>query len=319
MNKRQQGFTLVEIAVVMVIIGLLLGGVLKGQELINSAKVKSVINDFRNTSTHIFAYQDRFRAMPGDDPGVANRLAGAVRASTGGSVGNGRIDGAWNSTTATDETVLVWQHVRLANLATGDGRSPGTDGIVITDWLPRNAAGGRWASPARPPSRAGAAPSSSVRTTSRAASPARSTSPWTTACRPAARSACWPAAPAAAPRSPRPTSPTRGSIRSARLIDGPRGQAKPGLPPEGVQGNSGRPGVSLGRPPEPDKPGLPPEGGQGNLGRPGSPWGNPTPGRPGPAFRGKGKGYRPLKSRVSALASCDGVPSSPGRSRASGA
>ena len=32
---------------------------------------------------------------------------------------------------------------RLANLATGDGRSPGTDGIVITDWLPRNAAGGR--------------------------------------------------------------------------------------------------------------------------------------------------------------------------------
>ncbi len=78
MNKRQQGFTLVEIAVVMVIIGLLLGGVLKGQELINSAKVKSVINDFRNTSTHIFAYQDRFRAMPGDDPGVANRLAGGV-------------------------------------------------------------------------------------------------------------------------------------------------------------------------------------------------------------------------------------------------
>ena len=85
MGKRQQGFTLVEIAVVMVIIGLLLGGVLKGQELINSAKVKSVINDFRNTSTHVFGYQDRFRAMPGDDPGVANRLAGAVRASTGGS------------------------------------------------------------------------------------------------------------------------------------------------------------------------------------------------------------------------------------------
>lgn len=143
MNNRQQGFTLVEIAVVMVIIGLLLGGVLKGQELINSAKVKSVTNDFRNTSTYVFGYQDRFRAMPGDDPGVANRLAGAVRASTGGTTGNGRIDGAWNSVTATDETVLLWQHVRLANLASGDGRSPATVGIVITDWLPRNAAGGR--------------------------------------------------------------------------------------------------------------------------------------------------------------------------------
>ena len=40
MNKQQSGFTLVEIAIVLVIIGLLLGGVLKGQELINSAKVK---------------------------------------------------------------------------------------------------------------------------------------------------------------------------------------------------------------------------------------------------------------------------------------
>lgn len=151
MNNRQQGFTLVEIAVVMVIIGLLLGGVLKGQELINSAKVKSVINDFRNTSTYVFAYQDRFRAMPGDDPGVANRLAGAVRASTGGTPGNGRIDGAWNSITATDETVLLWQHVRLANLATGDGRSPTAEGIVITDWLPRNAAGGRIGVTSAPP------------------------------------------------------------------------------------------------------------------------------------------------------------------------
>ena len=143
MQTRQRGFTLVEIAVVLVIIGLLLGGVLKGQELINSAKVKSVVSDFRSTSTYLFSYQDRFRAMPGDDPGVANRLAGAIRASTGGSVGNGRIEGLWNSTTPTDESVLFWQHVRLANLATGDGRSPTTEGVTLHDWLPRNAVGGR--------------------------------------------------------------------------------------------------------------------------------------------------------------------------------
>ena len=143
MQTRQRGFTLVEIAVVLVIIGLLLGGVLKGQELINSAKVKSVVSDFRSTSTYLFSYQDRFRAMPGDDPGVANRLAGAIRASTGGSVGNGRIEGLWNSTTPTDESVLFWQHVRLANLATGDGRSPATEGVILHDWLPRNAVGGR--------------------------------------------------------------------------------------------------------------------------------------------------------------------------------
>jgi len=105
--------------------------------------VKSVVSDFRSTSTYLFSYQDRFRAMPGDDPGVANRLAGAIRASTGGSVGNGRIEGLWNSTTPTDESVLFWQHVRLANLATGDGRSPTTEGVTLHDWLPRNAVGGR--------------------------------------------------------------------------------------------------------------------------------------------------------------------------------
>lgn len=143
MQTRQHGFTLVEIAVVLVIIGLLLGGALKGQELINSAKVKSVVSDFRTTSTYVFSYQDRFRAMPGDDPGVGNRLAGALRASTGGSVGNGRIEGTWNSTTPTDESVLFWQHVRLANLATGDGRSPASEGLTLQDWLPRNAVGGR--------------------------------------------------------------------------------------------------------------------------------------------------------------------------------
>ena len=143
MKIRQQGFTLVEIAVVLVIIGLLLGGILKGQELINSAKVKNVIGDFRNTATYIYAYQDRFRALPGDDAGVANRLAGAVRATTGGTSGNGRIEGTWNSTTVTDEAVLFWQHVRLANLASGDSRNPGADGVAIADWLPRNAFAGR--------------------------------------------------------------------------------------------------------------------------------------------------------------------------------
>ena len=59
MKKQQSGFTLVEIAIVLVIIGLLLGGVLKGQELINSAKVKNLANDFRTIPTFVYAYQDK--------------------------------------------------------------------------------------------------------------------------------------------------------------------------------------------------------------------------------------------------------------------
>ena len=87
MVRQQSGFTLVEMAVVLVIIGLLLGGVLKGQELINSAKAKSLVNDFRATATFLYGYQDRFRALPGDDA-AADTHIGGVKATTGGTLGN---------------------------------------------------------------------------------------------------------------------------------------------------------------------------------------------------------------------------------------
>ncbi len=67
MKNNQKGFTLVEIAIVLVIIGLLLGGILKGQEMIVQAKIKNAITDFSGVSAAYFGYQDRYRATPGDD------------------------------------------------------------------------------------------------------------------------------------------------------------------------------------------------------------------------------------------------------------
>ena len=140
--KKQAGFTLVEIAIVLVIIGLLLGGVLKGQELINSAKVKNFASDFRTIPTFMYAYQDRFKALPGDDPRSATNLPTApVAASTpAGTLANARINGTWNSTTITDESVLFWQQVRLAGLATG---TPTPSAVATDPYYPRNADGGR--------------------------------------------------------------------------------------------------------------------------------------------------------------------------------
>src|SRR5262245_65778267 len=76
MNKSQKGFTLVEIAIVLVIIGLLLGGILKGQEMITQAKIKNVIADITGVSAAMYGYQDRYRALPGDDRSAPGRWAG---------------------------------------------------------------------------------------------------------------------------------------------------------------------------------------------------------------------------------------------------
>jgi prepilin-type N-terminal cleavage/methylation domain-containing protein len=95
--KKQSGFTLIELAIVLVIIGLLLGGVLKGQELINSAKIKNVVNDFNSTSAAIYGYQDRYKQLPGDDPGTAARWPVAT-GFPAADVGNG--DGAINNLAA---------------------------------------------------------------------------------------------------------------------------------------------------------------------------------------------------------------------------
>lgn len=138
MRKQQTGFTLIELAIVLVIIGLLLGGVLKGQELINSAKAKNIASDLKNVQIFIYGYQDKFRAIPGDDANVAIHINGGTPATTpAATLNNAQINGAWNSTTTTDESYLFWQHVRLAGFATGPTN------INDPAYLPRNAEAGR--------------------------------------------------------------------------------------------------------------------------------------------------------------------------------
>ncbi|MGK2953651.1 MAG: prepilin-type N-terminal cleavage/methylation domain-containing protein [Thiobacillus sp.] len=135
--QRQSGFTLIEIAIVLVIIGLLLGGILKGQELINSARVKNLATDFRNVPLFIYGYQDKFRALPGDDPAAKAHLGNDAEQAVGTS-GSGTIEGAWDDDKNDEtESYLFWQHIRLAGLA------PGSTNTEAADYAPVNAVGGR--------------------------------------------------------------------------------------------------------------------------------------------------------------------------------
>ncbi|MDH3343382.1 MAG: prepilin-type N-terminal cleavage/methylation domain-containing protein [Gammaproteobacteria bacterium] len=114
----QKGFTLIEIAIVLVIIGLLLGGVLKGQELINTARVRALNNSVDGITAAWFSFQDRYRAFPGDylDARSQVNLPGAQA----GGDGNGLVD--------TDaERGRVWTHLESAGYITG-----GYDGAAVT-------------------------------------------------------------------------------------------------------------------------------------------------------------------------------------------
>ena len=157
MKSKQSGFTLVEIAIVLVIVGLLLGGVLKGQELITSSRAKSLYADKSAVQTAINTYQDRFRALPGDDAAAGGRFTGLACgvAGAGGSAvnsglgqtctngnGNGQLTNldqaarytvanglllvtASAATAANNEGVLMWQHLRAAQIIKTEGTAPG--------------------------------------------------------------------------------------------------------------------------------------------------------------------------------------------------
>lgn len=139
MKRTQSGFTLVEIAIVLVIIGLLLGGVLKGQEMIENAKVKNGINDMNGVTAAYNSYVDRFRRLPGDDGPVATLTArgGAWATVTAAGTNNGAINvTAGQVFTGGGEGAAFWQHLKAAGFISGN---PADTGVTA---LPRNAFNG---------------------------------------------------------------------------------------------------------------------------------------------------------------------------------
>ena len=141
MRKTQRGFTLVEIAIVLVIIGLLLGGILKGQELINSARVRNIADANSGIQAAYFGFIDRYRAVPGDmKPSKAQNAIGQVVSTDGESDanrGNGRLDGS-NSTAEFNEASALWEHLWKAGFLQGSYDGGATDVASYTGKAPIN-------------------------------------------------------------------------------------------------------------------------------------------------------------------------------------
>ncbi|MDM8558829.1 prepilin-type N-terminal cleavage/methylation domain-containing protein [Candidatus Parabeggiatoa sp. HSG14] len=111
-----QGFTLIELAIVMVIVSLMLGMVLKGQEIITNAKIKNIENSFNNIAKAISIYKERYHVLPGDDNNAGSKFKDSGGNSIKNGGGDGVIDGDFDSLNNSDESRLVWLHLRHAGL-----------------------------------------------------------------------------------------------------------------------------------------------------------------------------------------------------------
>ena len=139
MPSRQHGFTLVEIAIVLVMIGLLLGGILKGQDLIDGARVRNLADMNAGVQAAYYGFIDRYRQVPGDMTAAAAATAIGDTAITVGGDADGRIDAAdWGESSA------AWVHMTRAGLLQGsyDGGATSATRYRATTMAPQNAFNG---------------------------------------------------------------------------------------------------------------------------------------------------------------------------------
>jgi prepilin-type N-terminal cleavage/methylation domain-containing protein len=142
-KRSQSGFTLVEIAIVLVIIGLLLGGVLKGQQMIENSRIKSILTAFNGVSSAYNSYQDRYQSLPGDELLSTLQARGWTGAAPGLNVtlaGNG--DGVFEEAVAdtfldagvagATEQGSMWQVLRAAGFLAGDPSAVALAALPIT-------------------------------------------------------------------------------------------------------------------------------------------------------------------------------------------
>ena len=128
-RERERGFSLVELSIVLVILGLLTGGILAGQSLIRASELRSVISDSTRYTTSVHTFRDKYFGLPGDitnatsfwgiAAGTGSDATCAAFQSTSAATCNGNGDGIFGGTAAYMEEFRFWQHLANAGLIEG--------------------------------------------------------------------------------------------------------------------------------------------------------------------------------------------------------
>lgn len=131
---------MIEVAIVLVVVGLLLGAVLMGQQLITSARVRAVIQQQDGFKAAYFGFIDRYRQLPGDYAGATANIPGVSTAACGvaGSLGNGNGNAQIES--ANGEFILAWEHLSKSGFVSSAYTCTG-NAVVDSGTAPRNAYG----------------------------------------------------------------------------------------------------------------------------------------------------------------------------------
>jgi prepilin-type N-terminal cleavage/methylation domain-containing protein len=120
LNKTYQaGFSLIEMAVVLIVIGLIIGGVLKGQELIEAAKIKAVLTQLNEYRLAVSTFMERYDGLPGD----FNQAKAYIKDSLKNGNHNGLIEG--EGLAPDSEAGQFWQHLAAAELIAQPGVQEG--------------------------------------------------------------------------------------------------------------------------------------------------------------------------------------------------
>lgn len=127
-----QGFTLIELSIVLVIIGLIVGGILAGQDLIRAAAIRAQISQIEKYNTAVHTFQGKYGYLPGDIPDPAAGSFGFITRGPAPTIrgegdGNGFLEGVWGNTGTEEcgiceqsgEVVVAWEDLSKAGLLDG--------------------------------------------------------------------------------------------------------------------------------------------------------------------------------------------------------